>query len=160
MIFKKQSERIQSFRSLFSERTQGINAKNSFFQQYLKAIGRPSLLFFLLVIIVACLCFVNNDLFHLQFFPGNTSKYKVVAEIPFQYTSTIKTQHLREQRRKLAAPVFRINKSFFASFEKIIHELDELLDAFHFTQSTDNADNFELKRFVQQFNDHHLTQFG
>lgn len=160
MIFKKQSERIQAFHALFAERANSMEVCQYFSQKYLKSFLRQLLVFLIITVVVFYLCFVNNDLFQLQFFPGNTSKYKVVAEIPFQYTSTVQTQHLKEQRRKLAAPVFKINQSIYIHFEKIIHELDEHLDTFHLTQNTDKADNFELKRFVQQFNASHMTQFG
>lgn len=96
----------------------------------------------------------------VQFVPNEPARLQVVAEIPFAYASHLKTERLREQRRNLVAPVYRIDSKKYDCFENDILRLDELLDSFPAMKSLTEADRFEIRKFVRQFNEKHETNIG
>jgi putative nucleotidyltransferase with HDIG domain len=103
--------------------------------------------------IITVICFLGQDLFWIQFIPNSKVRMQVIAQIPFEYPSGIKTQRLREQRRNLVAPVFKIDPRVYELFESKIHRLDEMLDTFTELGQQDNSHLFELKKFIRNFNE-------
>lgn len=104
---------------------------------------------------ITLICFCGQDLLWIQFVPNTRARTQVIAEIPFNYTSQIRTERLRERRRNLIAPVYKINTNQYEKFEREIHRLDELLDAFSDKKQGTDAYIFELKTFLRGFNEKH-----
>ncbi|UPA28192.1 MAG: HDIG domain-containing protein [Verrucomicrobiota bacterium] len=151
---EKFSESIYRWRSRSSFRDipRGLNWNES----------RRRVLFWIgiLSIIVSVICFWGQDLIWVQFVPNKPACLQIVAEVPFSYPSRIRTDHLREQRRSLVAPVYRIDSKQYDNFENDILRLDELLDSFPTMKLLTEADRFEVRKFVRQFNEKHETNIG
>ncbi|MDR2371618.1 MAG: HDIG domain-containing protein [Puniceicoccales bacterium] len=114
----------------------------------------------ILAILIAIICFLGQDLFWIQFIPNSKVHVQVISQIPFEYPSEIKTQRLREQRRNLVAPVFKIDSRVYEQFESKIHRLDEMLDAFTGPGQQGGSRIFELKKFIRNFNEKHSATFN
>jgi putative nucleotidyltransferase with HDIG domain len=106
-----------------------------------------------LAILITIICFLGQDLIWVQFIPNSRARQQITAQIPFEYVSEIKTQRLREQRRSLVAPVFKIDLEAYKNFEKVVYRLDELLDTFMWQTQQLEAYLFELKGFIRSFNE-------
>jgi len=74
--------------------------------------------------------------------------------------SKIKTQRLREQRRNLITPVFKIDSEKYTKLERKFYRLDELLDSFTEQKQQIDADLFGLKTFVRGFNGKYITNIS
>jgi putative nucleotidyltransferase with HDIG domain len=112
-----------------------------------------------LALLITMICFGGQDLLWIQFIPRSKARVQITARIPFEYVSEIKTERLREQRRSLVAPVFKIDLEAYEHFESSIFRLDELLDSFSDQTESLEAYFFELKAFVRGFNDKHAVDF-
>ncbi|MDR0590444.1 MAG: HDIG domain-containing protein [Puniceicoccales bacterium] len=112
-----------------------------------------------LALLITMICFGGQDLLWIQFIPRFKARVQITAQIPFEYVSEIKTERLREQRRSLVAPVFKIDLDAYDHFENGIFRLDELLDGFADQTESLEAYFFELKAFVRSFNDKHALDF-
>ncbi|MDR2812458.1 MAG: HDIG domain-containing protein [Puniceicoccales bacterium] len=108
-----------------------------------------------LALIITIIGFLGQDLVWIQFIPNSKARMQIVAQVPFEYASGIKTQRLREQRRNLVAPVFRVDLEVYDDFESKIHLLDEMLDSFTSQKQQANIYPSELKKFVRGFNEKH-----
>ncbi|MDR1303271.1 MAG: hypothetical protein LBJ81_01470, partial [Puniceicoccales bacterium] len=108
-----------------------------------------------LALLITMICFGGQDLLWIQFIPRSKARVQITAQIPFEYVSEIKTERLREQRRSLVAPVFKIDLEAYERFENSMFRLDELLDSFSDQTESLEAYFFELKVFVRSFNDKH-----
>ncbi|MDR1434952.1 MAG: HDIG domain-containing protein [Puniceicoccales bacterium] len=106
-----------------------------------------------LAFIITLVCFLGQDLIWIQFIPNTKAKMQIISEIPFEYVSQIKTKDLKEQRRMLVAPVYKIEMSAYDKFEHAINRLDELLDAFSNQDPSNEAHLLELKKFIRNFNE-------
>jgi putative nucleotidyltransferase with HDIG domain len=96
----------------------------------------------------------------VQLIPNAKARMQVMAEIPFEYVSQIKTQRLKEQRRNLVAPIYKIDPEVYKNFERIIYKLDELLDSFNHQRLEGEAYAFEMKNFVRRFNEQYNADIG
>jgi putative nucleotidyltransferase with HDIG domain len=112
---------------------------------------------FILAFIVTIICFLGQDLVWIQLMPNTRARMQIIAQIPFEYASKIKTQRLREQRRNLIAPVFKVDLEIYDRFENKIHRLDEVLDSFIEPKQQISAYLFELKKFIRNFNEKYET---
>ncbi|MDR1591217.1 MAG: HDIG domain-containing protein [Puniceicoccales bacterium] len=111
----------------------------------------------ILAIVITLICFLGQDLFWIQFLPNSKARMQVIAQLPFDYASGVKTQRLKEQRRNLVAPVFRVDPEIYEYFESKMHRLDEMLDGFSEPEQQDSSYLFELKKFVRSFNEKNGT---
>ncbi|MDR0417964.1 MAG: HDIG domain-containing protein [Puniceicoccales bacterium] len=114
----------------------------------------------LLAFIVTLICFVGQELMWVQLIPNAKARIQVIAEVPFEYVSHIKTQRLKEQRRNLVAPIYKIDPGVYDRFEKIVYKLDELLDSFAHQRLQGEAYAFEMKNFVRRFNEQYNVDIG
>jgi putative nucleotidyltransferase with HDIG domain len=114
----------------------------------------------ILAAFITIICFLGQDLFWIQFLPNSKARTQVIAQIPFEYASGIKTQRLKEQRRNLVAPVFRVDPKTYEHFRGKIHLFDELLDNFMDLDKQNSSYLFELKKFVRNFNTKNETNLN
>ncbi|MDR2806614.1 MAG: HDIG domain-containing protein [Puniceicoccales bacterium] len=162
MIFRKKFSREKIAESvLHLERHSSLNLFNLKYNLFSPENSVALTIIFILSFFIALICFWGQDLIWIQFVPNSKVKVQTIASIPFEYVSRIKTQRLKEQRRNLVAPVYRINEMVYETFEHEIFRLDELLDAFsnHRGQSME-AYLFELKSFIRSFNEKYKIDIG
>jgi membrane-associated HD superfamily phosphohydrolase len=117
--------------------------------------GAAIVIISILALIITIVCFFGQDLIWIQFIPHTKAKMQIISEIPFEYVSKIKTQVLKDQRRMLVAPVYKIEMSPYDTFERNIYRLDELLDAFLNQDYLSTAYLDEFKKFVRNFSEKH-----
>lgn len=63
-----------------------------------------------------------------QLYVNHPSKIRLVATVDFEYESEVKTSILKEQRKQMVAPIYRIDMGEFRKFSNIIENLKEKLE--------------------------------
>ena len=84
-------------------------------------------LFFGVTLFVA---FWGQEPIRHQIFINHPSKIRLVATVDFEYESELKTNILKEQRKQMVAPIYRVDMSLFRKFSNIIEYLKEKLEKF------------------------------
>nr|MDE6431964.1 HDIG domain-containing protein [Opitutales bacterium] len=107
------------------------------------------ILFFSLILSV--ICFFGKGYPNMLLIPGNLSKTRIVADIPFEYESKIKTERLREQRKQQARNVYEIDDKKYNNFIQALKMLDEKMESFSYEQVLTEKGRNELKEFTAEF---------
>ncbi|MDR1255805.1 MAG: HDIG domain-containing protein [Puniceicoccales bacterium] len=102
--------------------------------------------------IVAVVCFAWNDCMNVQFIPGNLSKAKIVAEVPFEFESKVRTKKLYEQKKNQACNVYAIDEKKYDNFIKMLKLLDERMESFSYENFLSEHGRNDIKEFVSEFN--------
>ncbi len=111
-----------------------------------------SLLWILLFsLILSSVCFMGKSYTDMLFIPGNSSKTKIIAEIPFEYESKIKTERLREQKKQQAQNVYEIDEKKYNNFIQALKLLDEKMEAFSYEHVLSEKGRNEIKEFSTEF---------
>lgn len=103
-------------------------------------------------IIVSSICFMWNNCMNVQFIPGNLSKTKIITEVPFEFESKVKTNRLREQKKRQARNVYEINEKKYDNFIKTLKFLDERMECFSYENVLSERGRNDIKEFVNEFN--------
>ncbi|MDR0679915.1 MAG: HDIG domain-containing protein [Puniceicoccales bacterium] len=106
----------------------------------------------LLTAVISTVCFTWNDCLNVQFIPGNLSKTKIIAEIPFEFKSKAKTKKLYEQRKIQACNVYTIDERKYDSFIKMLKWLDEHMEGLSYEDFLSERGRNEIKEFINEFN--------
>ena len=81
---------------------------------------------------------------------NRASKIRLVASIDFDYISDIKTRALKEQRRHMVSPVYKIDMSFFRSFSQKIEKLKNKLTKCGEIRKAEEKDK-ALNELIEEF---------
>ncbi len=76
--------------------------------------------------ILALLCFWGQSSAGPQVLPGQIAKFRIIADIPFTYKSKILKDRLKEQRRRMTTPVFKLSMAPYNAFRDKIHIVNGL----------------------------------
>ncbi|MDR1401428.1 MAG: HDIG domain-containing protein [Puniceicoccales bacterium] len=109
------------------------------------------LLFFVFAIGFGAISFLGNNWLRIQFLPGNISKIKIIAEIPFEYESKVRTERLYEQRKMQTSNVFVINERSYDEFIHMLKVLDEQIENFTYEHTLHETGREEIREFVEEF---------
>lgn len=101
--------------------------------------------------LLSVISFWGNNWLKVQFIPGNISKSKIVAEIPFEYVSTIKTDRLYEQKKHQSSNVFSIDERSYDGFISALKLLDEQMEVFTYENTLTEVGREEIREFVNEF---------
>ncbi|MDR2435891.1 MAG: HDIG domain-containing protein [Puniceicoccales bacterium] len=103
-------------------------------------------------LVLSAVCFMGNDYMNVQFIPGNSSKSKIIAEVPFEFESKVKTQKLYEQKKRQACNVYTIDESKYDGFIKKLKLLDERLESFSYENVLSEQGRNDIRELVNEFN--------
>lgn len=104
-----------------------------------------------LSIILSVICFLGKGYPNMLLVPGNLSKIRMVADIPFEYESKIKTERLREQKKQQARNVYEIDDKKYNNFIQALKLLDEKMEFFTYEHVMSEKGRNELKEFTTEF---------
>lgn len=102
-------------------------------------------------VLLSMISFLGNNWLKIQFIPGNISKSKITADIPFEYVSTIKTDRLYEQKKHQSSNVFNIDERSYDEFISSLKLLDEQMEVFTYEHTLSEVGREEIKEFVNEF---------
>ena len=110
-------------------------------------------LFWIIVLslVLSLVCFWGKDYPNTLLVPGNLSKTRIVASIPFEYESKIKTERLREQKKLQARNVYEIDDKKYNNFIQALKLLDEKMESFSYEHVLSEKGRNELKEFTAEF---------
>ncbi len=86
-----------------------------------------------------------------QLYVNHPSKIRLVATVDFEYESEIKTNILKEQRKQMVTPIYRIDMGEFRKFSNIIENLKEKLEICAAIKDKKILDT-ELDNLIDKFN--------
>ncbi|MDR1414062.1 MAG: HDIG domain-containing protein [Puniceicoccales bacterium] len=109
------------------------------------------LIFLAFSISLGFISFLGNNWLRVQFLPGNMTKMKIVAEVPFEYESKIKTDRLYEQRKMQTSNVFNIDEKSYNDFIHMLKALDERIEIFTYEHTLHEAGREEIRELVDEF---------
>ncbi len=110
-------------------------------------------IFLLLAILVGLICFVGQSAAGPQIMANQVARVRITADFPFDYTSKIQTQRLRDQRREQVAPVYRLDMEPFHSFRRKLQSLDQALNTLNASLQGMSPDDriVALDKFVREY---------
>jgi len=108
-------------------------------------------LFFGVILLIA---FWGQSPIAPQLYLNRPSKIRLVSSIDFVYISDIKTKVLKEQRRSMVSPVYKVDISGFRSFSKKIEELKYKLVKCSEIKKAEEKDKF-LTDLINEFDSKH-----
>jgi len=100
--------------------------------------------------ITLCVAFWGQEPIRHQIFINHPSKIRLVATVDFEYESEIKTNILKEQRKQMVSPIYRVDMSSFRKFSSIIEYLKEKLEACATSKNKENLD-IALNHLIDEF---------
>ncbi|MDR0595090.1 MAG: HDIG domain-containing protein [Puniceicoccales bacterium] len=106
----------------------------------------------LLTAVISTVCFTWNDYLNVQFIPGNLSKTKIIAEVPFEFESKERTKKLYEQRKNQACNVYTIDEGKYDNFIKMLKLLDERMEGLSYEDFLSERGRNEIREFINEFN--------
>jgi putative nucleotidyltransferase with HDIG domain len=116
-----------------------------------------SALFVMFSFFIAGLCFYGQSPAGPLVQPAQIAKFRIIAETPFTYKSKILTDRIKDQRRRLIAPVFRLNTESYYHFKTKINDfltqLNQLDDKLHKSKEL-NTQN-EIQNLIDKLNIEH-----
>jgi membrane-associated HD superfamily phosphohydrolase len=107
---------------------------------------------FIVTMMISAVCFVRNDCLNVQFIPGNLSKTTILAEVPFEFESKVKTRKLYEQKRREAGNVYAIDEGKYEDFIRMLKILDERIESFSYESVMSEQGRNDIKEFTNGFN--------
>ncbi|MDR2721119.1 MAG: HDIG domain-containing protein [Puniceicoccales bacterium] len=102
--------------------------------------------------VISMVCFMGNDCMNVQFIPGNLSKSKIIAEVPFEFESKVRTQKLYEQKKRQACNVYTIDEGRYDSFINMLKLLDERLESFSYENVLSEQGRNDIRELANEFN--------
>ncbi|MDR3274377.1 MAG: HDIG domain-containing protein [Puniceicoccales bacterium] len=153
LLFDMAQEKQQKRDAAHSKNTQDIpiDAATNF-RDKAKILGAYFFWLFIVTVLVSVVCFAWNDSMNVQFIPGNLSKSKIVAEVPFEFESKVRTRKLYEQKRHQARNVYIIDEKKYDNFIKMLKLLDERMEGFSYEDILCEHGRNDIKEFVNEFN--------
>ena len=85
------------------------------------------LLLVIFTVLVIEICFAGLSPAGPQVVLNQTSRARIIAEIPFSYVSEIETERARAEIRKRTPPVYRLDQTPMQDFRKWILSVDAAL---------------------------------
>jgi len=85
------------------------------------------LLFIVFTVLVIEICFAGLSPAGPQVVLNQTSRARIIAEIPFSYVSEIETERTRAEIRKRTPPVYRLDQAPMVNFRKWVLSMDSAL---------------------------------
>ena len=110
------------------------------------------------IFLFSCISFLGNNYLRILFLPGNISKSKIVAKIPFSYVSTIRTKQLQEQTLKRSISVYAIDERRYDKFIRALKLLEEQMENFTYEHTLTEAGRDEIREFVKEFVNSNIIQ--
>lgn len=104
-------------------------------------------LFFVTTLLVS---FWGQEPIRHQIFINYPSKLRLIATVDFEYESEVKTNILKEQRKQMVAPVYRVDMGEFRKFANVIEYLKEKLEVCAAIQDK-NALETTLNNLIEEF---------
>ncbi|MDR2737478.1 MAG: HDIG domain-containing protein, partial [Puniceicoccales bacterium] len=109
------------------------------------------LIFVAFALAFAIVSFWGNNWSAIQFVPGNMAKTRIVAEIPFEYESSVRTERLYEQKKDQTSNVFSIDERSYDSFIRALKLLDEQMENFTYEHTLAESGREDIREFVNEF---------
>ncbi|MDR1433058.1 MAG: HDIG domain-containing protein [Puniceicoccales bacterium] len=110
-----------------------------------------ALIFIAYTFLFAFIAFLGNSFLRIQFVPGTMSKANVIADVPFEYFSNIKTEKLREQKKSQTSNVFTVDEGSYDRFIIAIKLLDEQIENFAEDNTLYEGGRERIREFVSEF---------
>ena len=143
MIFwKKKTKQEQSIENRQKRLMQDFYTNNFSWNKLLRFS-----LFFGITLFVA---FWGQEPIRHQIFINHPSKIRLVATVDFEYESELKTNMLKEQRKQMIAPIYRVDMSAFRRFSSIIEYLKEKLETCATIKDKETLE-FTLNNLIEEF---------
>ncbi len=76
------------------------------------------------VFLLVLICFYGRSMPRPQVALNQPAKVRIMAEVDFSYVSEILTERRRQQRREEISPVYRVDPTPLASFERMINRIN------------------------------------
>lgn len=149
-FFKRKSKKDQSI-EVRHKRLQKTDVEKKFY--FLHLFGSVGLygLFFIVLVLIG---FWGQSPMGPSLLPNQVCKSKIVSNVDFDYESDIKTKQLKEQRRQMVAPVYKVDLTAFHQFSQKIEVLKQRLNEIA-ALSKDTEQQLALKQLIESFEEKH-----
>ncbi len=131
------------------------DAKN--FLDTSKVVGL--LVFFLIWALIVLIGFVGLSPAGPQIQPNRIAKFRVVADFPFSFESSLRTKRLIEQRRQSVAPFYNIDMSPYQGFSDKIVQLRAQIES-ELAPELDELPSDQWADAVDRFNRRNVAELG
>lgn len=118
-----------------------------------------TLLFLAIWACIVLICFVGLSPAGPQILPNRMAKFRVVADFPFTYESSLRTERLVEQRRQSVAPYYQIRMEPFQAFNKKIIELRTIIET-QLWPELESSPSSSWPELVDRFNRRQVADLG
>ena len=131
---------------ILENRQKRLNIKEASIQFSWRAFFRYSI-FFGIILVIA---FWGQSPIGPQLYLNRVSKIRLISSIDFDYISDIKTRALKEQRRHMVSPVYKVDMSSFRNFSQKIEKLKGKLTKCEDIKKADEKEK-ALNELIEEF---------